>query len=355
GETKGRGDSTPGRGGPVQFDPDGELQLEVGAENAIFVVCPRSLARASPVFKAMFYGGFSEARQATGNWRVKLPEDDPEALALLLNIIHGRFDKVPLVLVDSKIYKITVLSNKYDLTEALRPWAKRWTKAFVEHSANSAQVAWIAWELGDRVLLEDMLDDLLLDGSLNEDGDLVSGWDGQPLNSFEMLALMNVVEPLHKKRMEVLTSLLGPINQLLQSLLGVGEPRRRRCVCYSSQLGYSEANVCDAVVLSSLMKGLAKADLFPLPQPEDCPGPLQDFYDRIRGLGNSIKSLDINAGSRGGKRSDHTGCNPSKELLDKINWVWRHDRSVIDEKHKSHLEIQAKKSGFAPAEEDDPL
>ncbi|KAB5531380.1 hypothetical protein GE09DRAFT_1228182 [Coniochaeta sp. 2T2.1] len=283
----------------------------------------------------MLYGGFSEARPATGDWRVKLPEDDPEALALLLNIIHGRFEAVPLVLPNSKIYKITVLSNKYDLTQVLRPWARRWTERFVEHSAHSAQVAWIAWELGDRVFLEDMLDDLLLTGSLNEDGNLVLAFNDEPLSSFEMLAIMNVVG--QSKSMTV--------NVLLQSFLGVGEPIRG---CHTFRTGYSEAKVCDAVILSSLVKGLAKAELFPLPQPEDYPGPLLEFYDRITGLRESITILD-------NMEFDHTSCNPLNELLDKIDWAWRHDRPVIDEKHKSHLEVQAKKSGVASAEEDDSL
>jgi hypothetical protein len=76
------------------FDPHGDLRLVVGEEKAESLVCSRSLARASPIFNKMLFGFFYESKPAKGDRRVELPEDDPYALCFLLNIIHGRFDRV---------------------------------------------------------------------------------------------------------------------------------------------------------------------------------------------------------------------------------------------------------------------
>ncbi|KAB5545489.1 hypothetical protein GE09DRAFT_1060951 [Coniochaeta sp. 2T2.1] len=97
----------------VYFDRDGDLRLEVGPEEATYVVCSRTLSRASPVFKAMLYGSFAEAKPADPKktWIVKLPEDDPPALATLLNIMYGAFGKVPNNPTELELYGITLLTE----------------------------------------------------------------------------------------------------------------------------------------------------------------------------------------------------------------------------------------------------
>lgn len=135
---------------PTYFDPDGDLQLHIGPEKSACVVCSRSLSRASPVFKRMLYGGFAESKPAHGEWIVALPEDNQEAMFLLLNIVHGHSDAVPMRLPDEKLYHVTVLTDKYNMTKCLHPWAHSWRKHFVkpDTSAKIARRIWIAWELG---------------------------------------------------------------------------------------------------------------------------------------------------------------------------------------------------------------
>lgn len=83
------------------IDKRGDLYLVVGEdisseENPAvkLQVCSRALARCSPVFEAMPFGGFAESQPAAtleqSSWVVHLPEDEPEYTLNFLEIIHGR-------------------------------------------------------------------------------------------------------------------------------------------------------------------------------------------------------------------------------------------------------------------------
>ncbi|KAH8204659.1 hypothetical protein TruAng_001134 [Truncatella angustata] len=141
-----------------RLDPWGDLTLRIGPDGATedYIVCPRTLARTSPVFERMLYGDFAEAdpstRAAMGEWIVRLPEDKPVTMGLFLSIIHGSYDETLRNLSLDKIYDLTVVVHYYDATKVLRPWVEVW----INHIANLVEdintpmlkVLWIAWELG---------------------------------------------------------------------------------------------------------------------------------------------------------------------------------------------------------------
>ncbi|KAM7194809.1 hypothetical protein V8F33_007007 [Rhypophila sp. PSN 637] len=80
------------------LDDDGDLTLVVGADKTNFVVCSRTVSRASPVFRQMLNGPFIEARPPADSddpWIVTLPEDKSEIMTIILCIMHGQFAKVP--------------------------------------------------------------------------------------------------------------------------------------------------------------------------------------------------------------------------------------------------------------------
>lgn len=138
----------PGSDAQVIIDPDGDLRLRVGTTECVssepdhehrtatvFVCESKTLSRASPVWKAMLYGPWRESRDsnnpAQGEWVVELPDDKPEPMAMVLNIIHSRFETLPDVQSKDSIpelYELAVLSDKYDLAKVFRPWAETWLK-----------------------------------------------------------------------------------------------------------------------------------------------------------------------------------------------------------------------------------
>jgi hypothetical protein len=140
--------------GQSHIDPEGDLRLEVGKEKVSFIVCARTLARASPVFKAMLFGQFKEAKPAKGLWVVALPEDHPEGLRILLNVVHNNYPAVPRFhgLSFAVVKGLAVMADKYDMVPLTRPWAKTWQnelrKASDAVAANCGQLLWISWVFG---------------------------------------------------------------------------------------------------------------------------------------------------------------------------------------------------------------
>ena len=170
----------------VQIDADGDLCLKVGhnkcltnpTENSeehdheyavIYVVDSSTVSRSSPVWRKLLNGAFVESKRPDPDsgkeWMVELPDDDPKSMLIILNIIHGYFCEVPeggretMPLHD--LYRLTVLTDKYDLTLLLSPWAKTWVMhvnkrldtSTTEDSALAfcclEKCLWVSWELGD--------------------------------------------------------------------------------------------------------------------------------------------------------------------------------------------------------------
>ncbi|EJT75358.1 hypothetical protein GGTG_05295 [Gaeumannomyces tritici R3-111a-1] len=85
----------PADAGPIYkaFDDRGDLQLLVGVapDQYKFIVCSRTLLRASSVFNTMLNGPWTEKQLVSGDWVVELPDDDPISLRRVLTLTHGRF------------------------------------------------------------------------------------------------------------------------------------------------------------------------------------------------------------------------------------------------------------------------
>ncbi|TDZ37720.1 hypothetical protein C8035_v007679 [Colletotrichum spinosum] len=173
------------------FDPRGDLILSVGeAEDEVndFVVCSRTVARGSKVLNTMLFGGFAEstasAAASDGSWTVKLPDDQMDPFFLVLTILHGNYQLVPQTLEEDELYELLVVTEKYDMTHILRPWAKRWFDQLaidgIPHFQDRPRVMWIAWELGNEDVFCKIAKELMLSSCVDDTGQLLAG-DGVPL------------------------------------------------------------------------------------------------------------------------------------------------------------------------------
>lgn len=177
----GKGAKATKKSSVITFDDEGDLRLEVGGETRqTFVVCSRALTRVSRPFKAMLYGGFAEtkSRKLDPDWTVELPEDDPAAFATILQIVHSKFQMVPDEVTRDELYHITILTDKYDMTEILRPWAKKWINDLEQYeigvNPGDEVMLWISWELGHQELFTETARWLLEDSHLDEQSKLCS-------------------------------------------------------------------------------------------------------------------------------------------------------------------------------------
>lgn len=102
--------------------------VSISSEEVIIRASSRHLTLASPVFHAMLSRKFSEsnALSMTGSVEIPLPDDDPDAFLILLNILHGRIRKVPLTIDLETFTQISVLVDKYDILEPVELLASFW-------------------------------------------------------------------------------------------------------------------------------------------------------------------------------------------------------------------------------------
>jgi hypothetical protein len=139
------------------------LRLKVGGkrypkEQLEIVVCSKSLSRASRRFKKLLHDKWQPSAKSTTrtqNLVVKLPEDDPIGLKVLLNIIHGEYDPststststISLVL----LHRILAVSEKYNMSHLIRPWVNNWFQPYAslaQKPTNNLRLLMVAWMVG---------------------------------------------------------------------------------------------------------------------------------------------------------------------------------------------------------------
>ncbi|ROT35251.1 hypothetical protein SODALDRAFT_363062 [Sodiomyces alkalinus F11] len=215
------------------FDPLGDLRLRCGAElgSAVqdFVVCSRSLARASPVLRVLTYGPFAESRanqssaspDKDNEWVIDLPEDDPKPFRDILNIVHGRFNLVPRRLSLAALYDVLALTHKYDMSAVIKPWSDGWYQNVdTEPNANDPRLLLVARELGATQRFASLVREWAIKSHLNAAGEVVME-DGQGCNllSYKYLKPETAADTIRKRREELVQYILGCWNDTADKLL----------------------------------------------------------------------------------------------------------------------------------------
>ncbi|KAI0431611.1 hypothetical protein F5Y09DRAFT_184574 [Xylaria sp. FL1042] len=212
------------------LDPRGDLCIDVGMYPAeSFMVCSRTLARVSPFWDKMLYGEFIESKKPPPQddsleWTVKLPEDNPTAMGLLLRIIHSRFDVVPGyedLLYVRDLYDICVIADKYDMAHVLQPRARGWLRSTLystELIGKSLREQycherlWISWVLGDKPKFEKTAKRMLLTScaSIRDSNSL------RYAGIFEPPEIYDIIE---QTRLDIIETLLAPFHSIIESLI----------------------------------------------------------------------------------------------------------------------------------------
>ncbi|KAK2063088.1 hypothetical protein LY76DRAFT_504388 [Colletotrichum caudatum] len=245
----------------VRVDPDGDLVLRAGRQTGLpersFRVCANALRRSSRVWKKMLFGPFRESRPASGAWLVHLPDDDPDALEIVLNIIHANFPLVPAAPGLAELYEVLQMANKYDMVPALKPWAGAWLDvaegcaAAATDGEGMAALTYVAWELGQVELHRNMMKGLLLHSSVDKDGRMVTA-DGVVLDDFDPIGPPGLLGSLRRQQQEIFTTLPSQLNAVVAELTtGAG-------CCADKKASSDERADCNDIILGSLVRGVAK-------------------------------------------------------------------------------------------------
>jgi len=142
-----------------QVDPAGDLNLLVKhhGQDKIFQVSSKVMSLASPVWRTMLdpSGPFREAKPDIGE--IAFPEDDAEALLIVLLAAHLCYQEVPQSGVGYKqLLEICIVCDKYDCIQLMRPWISNWEVSLATFADKDTYEEWlfIAWTTGDRATFE---------------------------------------------------------------------------------------------------------------------------------------------------------------------------------------------------------
>ncbi|TGO38694.1 hypothetical protein BHYA_0069g00130 [Botrytis hyacinthi] len=240
------------------------------------LVSSKHMSLGSPVFRAMLQGEFKEAvtLKTVGKLEVPLPDDHPSAMKILINIIHGRMNMVPLNIELELFTQIAILVDKYQCRETLRflfpVWKNGLSDTFSEPSwTNIARWVCIAWqfELEDEFIKATQMIREKSDRSLESLMDSIK---------YDLPIPKYVVDKLESCRLEGIRKAV----KILQETITEYQSVSRKCsatevpkVVDSSGNRRSidndlstHRNDCDSMVLGSIIKSAVSNGLYPLPK-----------------------------------------------------------------------------------------
>ncbi|TLD12909.1 uncharacterized protein PgNI_03537 [Pyricularia grisea] len=248
----------------IHFDNKGDLRLQVGTEERIFVVCSRTVSRASEAFERMLHGPYAERKPADPNidWVVKLPEDSARGLEVVLNVIHARFKLIPESLGPDVLFHVIAVADKYDMIEALKPWCKQWLAPLEEPEPGSIplsqalQLLWTAWRLGSRALYNSLAGDLVLRIeskrlilSAADFGDYyLSNHQFSKMEGFKLANSASLIDPIVKARLEILNSMVEEVLDLKGRLKN---PQSSSCKSTNTN-AMIDPNTCKRMLMGSV-------------------------------------------------------------------------------------------------------
>ena len=179
-----------------KFDPDGDLTLIIGSDNVDVTVDSNALCRLSIVFRKMLRDPWLEAKPASGEWRVHLPEDNAYAFSFILDMVHCRYEKPVRGHSLAMMFSILIIVNKYNMYRLIRPVAKSWMTDAIKQAkpdlVSQYRLLFVAWGLGDDATFCQTAKSIALSFPVNWAGNHFDANTGVVLQNLFGLHLMNV-------------------------------------------------------------------------------------------------------------------------------------------------------------------
>ncbi len=333
----------------IEVDPAGDLRLLVqhGEQQIIFQVSSKAMSLASPVWRTMLEpaGPFKESQSDSGE--IAFPDDDSEALLILLLACHLRFQDIPQELWYEQFLNVCILCDKYDCIALIRPWISRWQAHQLHLAGPVIHGEWlfICWTTGDQATFERVaryyvktsLADVwkqfidrpkLLDAAIPP-GILGLPWSlPLPGNSTNKLA-----ESIFEARLQTLTKLI----ELSYSLANRRGPNKQSLHCVSNDADSSEA--CDDLSVGSMTRQLEAIES-PVALWPGVPGDIASRYNQtVETLSRHLQNMVCNIYPRG----HHKHCGFVAALDDGVKKILADIPSGMDDSHRRHMATQRSK------------
>lgn len=173
----------------IEFDPHGDVILVIPSVSGLARLNINShvLCLASPVFRAML-GVDSRFREREAllsrggknlpPLEISLEDDDPNALAVVLRVLHLQTSWAPKSLQPERLYQIAILCDKYDLQDSLNYWLVQWIPAKFEGTISVDKWLFIAYAFAKKEEFTALSEYLILHCKCDVSGNLkVPGGD----------------------------------------------------------------------------------------------------------------------------------------------------------------------------------
>ncbi|KAK2029023.1 hypothetical protein LX32DRAFT_693645 [Colletotrichum zoysiae] len=340
---------TPDPEGVIILDADGDLRLCVGADHSweplTFLVCSKSLSRSSPVMKQLILdelAGLPSLQSGQSNRAIHLPNDPLGPMRLMLEIIHGDFQKVPQTMEIKDLEALVVLMERYDALSLARPWVRAWL-AGVRDSKEYTILLFIAWTLGDIELFSTTTSRLAEISTIDQNGKLIikTRNDSETYWNFAVqeigpLLPASVIERMAIERTQWISATVGPYIRLYNEL------KRGNCECrFASRHALKTMSPrCRALAIGSLVHGFLDMDIN-----ITTPNPTSEYRDTFASLVDRIDKLEI--------LTDHNCDTYNHDECARMQEVMKHKRIVnkpltyVEPYYRKRIESQAKKTGLS--------
>ncbi|KAJ0293499.1 hypothetical protein Brms1b_003734 [Colletotrichum noveboracense] len=246
------------------------------------------------------------------------------------------------------LYQLLVVTEKYDMTQTLSPWASTWFQPYAATNTSSADgeeiVMWISWELGHEGTFCNWAKNLLLKSKINDEGDLLDS-NSIALNTYTFLEPPGILETIASTRETV-------IHEMTRVLYGAIEAALKNGKCEGSSdsgCSYNSYNARNRrpitmtsdqyirLVLGSLIQqvhniGLQDVALLQSATPK--------YLGSINDLSSAIQSIEFSSDDQ-----NHIYCNPLQNIKDKVESLVANIESPVTGNHLEYLRTQAKKTG----------
>ncbi|KAF2455416.1 hypothetical protein BDY21DRAFT_75818 [Lineolata rhizophorae] len=229
------------------FDAEGDITLFVGRDKVHeFRMCSSWLASASETWADMV-----DSAMATDSQSIQLPDDDPLALKLMLQIVHFQFSRLTKFITLQELYSIAMLSQKYRVRELFKPFVENWIRQLARERLDADQTEWIliSYEFGASDIFLQWMDHLARNAEKDEDGCVI--YRGRKLAELfpgDQLA-MKTEEITHLR------------TSFLRSLIEICQKGLTGSHCLAKGSPYKEQ--CDALKSGYLFNGLKDIEQWP--------------------------------------------------------------------------------------------
>ncbi|OJD32813.1 nuclear pore protein [Diplodia corticola] len=286
--------------------------------------------------------GFREATLVGSDRPIPFPDDDPDALAVLLNIAHMKFSLVPRTLEFETLLHLADLTEKYDAINILRPWIKGWIQAAEHLAERPGYEEWlfIAWAFGEVQIFDKLSTRLVWQVRINELGQCV-GPSGRILDrssdDIDALFPPGIIESILEHRFGTIEYVVVHIQTRIHTYL-----HGKRTGVYLCKMAHTlprqEAEACDALCYGSLVYALYTLGLSPgFERPQDTKFSAQHLKDIMSTW--IAPALGYTPGPGGMLALHHSSCSV-KTLFDEVT---EYVSGIASPGLKAHYDHMARK------------